>query len=259
MPNIGKSVTKLYFRLFKVAKLFASENLIIMCRFFALFFVFALLCSAIKAQTPNVLFIAVDDLRPGLGCYDHAPIKSSNIDKLAEQGLMINRAYCNIQVCSALQASVFSGIPPNRNRFVSDETWFDKEAPAAVSLPMHLKTNGYKTVSLGTIFHHKTDALIEDVDIYPSFCELAGLNKPFYLQGKSFVPLYDNPVQPWKDEVFCRWIKGETIVAMSDTYTEWFDYSGKLKDRMLYDLSYDPEETVNISENPKNKALMEQL
>ncbi|MBI4894084.1 MAG: hypothetical protein HY821_25930, partial [Acidobacteria bacterium] len=37
-------------------------------------------------QKRNVLFIAVDDLRPQLGCYGHRQIKSPNIDRLAAEG-----------------------------------------------------------------------------------------------------------------------------------------------------------------------------
>jgi arylsulfatase A-like enzyme len=91
-------------------------------------------------------------------------------------------------------------------------------------------------------------------------CELAGLEKPFHLQGKSFVPLAENPNQPWKEEVFCRWIRGETVVTKTHTYTEWFsDQTEKVTARMMYDLTEDPEETVNISEKPENKKLVEEL
>ncbi|MFW6289925.1 MAG: sulfatase, partial [Mariniphaga sp.] len=106
----------------------------------------------------------------------------------------------------------------------------------------------------------KTGALVEFVDIYPSLCELAGLEKPFHLQGKSFVPLTEDPNQPWKEELYCRWIRGETVVTQSHTYTEWFnDQPGKVTARMLYDLKTDPEETVNISERPENRKLVEML
>jgi iduronate 2-sulfatase len=43
---------------------------------------------------PNVLFIAVDDLRPDLGCYGNDYIKSPNIDRIAKEGMVFNRAYC---------------------------------------------------------------------------------------------------------------------------------------------------------------------
>jgi arylsulfatase A-like enzyme len=112
----------------------------------------------------------------------------------------------------------------------------------------------------GKLKNIKTEALIEYVDIYPSLCELAGISKPFHLQGKSFVPLTENPGQPWKTEVYCRWIRGETVVIQNHTYTEWMsENDGKPYSRMMYDLRNDPEETVNISDKPENKMLVQQL
>jgi arylsulfatase A-like enzyme len=105
-----------------------------------------------------------------------------------------------------------------------------------------------------------TNALVEYVDIYPSLCELAGLPKPIHLQGKSFVSLTENPNQTWKEEVYCRWIRGETVVTQTHTYTEWINNStGKISARMLYDLRNDSEETVNISEEVQNKELVNEL
>ncbi len=55
----------------------------------------------IKKQKPlNVLFIAVDDLRPELGCYGRDEVISPNIDQLALEGLLFDRAYCQQAVCS---------------------------------------------------------------------------------------------------------------------------------------------------------------
>jgi iduronate 2-sulfatase len=106
----------------------------------------------------------------------------------------------------------------------------------------------------------RTSALVEYVDIYPTLCELAGLPLPFHVQGKSMVPLLDDPDQPWKKAVFARWIRGETLITPAYTYTEWRnDENGKVQARMLYHRTEDPEETVNISENPANKQLIQQL
>lgn len=444
---------------------------------------FSLVLLTVEAQQkPNVLFIAVDDLRPELGCYGQSQIVSPNIDKLAESGLMFNRSYCNIPVCGASRASILSGIRPNRHRFVNYDCWQDKDVPGVVSLPMHFKNNGYTTISLGKVYHHgkdgqgswnkiwapasskdhawtdyvteenlklnkgnrergypyekanvdddeykdgkianqaieelktfkengepfflavgflkphlpfnaparywemydaanielpdymkkpknapdecmhnfgelrayhgippegpvdtvmakkmirgyyacvsytdaqigkvldelenlglaentivilwgdhgwhlgehglwckhcnfekvlhtpvivrapgkkkniKSNALIEYVDVYPSLCELAGLSKPYHLQGKSFVPLMENPDLEWKDAVYCRWIRGETIVTQNHTYTEWYnDNSGEMTARMLYDLRDDREETVNISEKVENQEIVKKL
>ena len=133
-----------------------------MIRTISLLLLFIFSWAFVNAQNkdkPNVLFIAVDDLRPELGCYGEVQIKSPNIDKLAESGLMFNRAYCNIPVCGASRSSIMSGLRPNRHRFVNYDTWQDKEVPGTVSLPMHFKNNGYTTVSLGKVYHHITKRL----------------------------------------------------------------------------------------------------
>ena len=43
-------------------------------------------------KKPNVLFIAVDDLRPELGCYGNSYVKSPSIDRLAKNGVTFTRA-----------------------------------------------------------------------------------------------------------------------------------------------------------------------
>ena len=117
-----------------------------------------LLSGGIQAQQKNVLFIAVDDLRPELGCYGHPIIKSPNIDRLAASGVRFTQAYCNIPVCGATRASILSGLRPNASRFVNFDCYLDKDVPGVVSLPMHFRNNGYHTVSLGKIFHHQDDS-----------------------------------------------------------------------------------------------------
>ena len=74
-------------------------------------------------QKPNVLFIAVDDLRPELNFYGAKHIKSPNLDKLASQSMVFNRSYCNIPVCGASRASLLSGARPTRNRFIGFNTY----------------------------------------------------------------------------------------------------------------------------------------
>jgi iduronate 2-sulfatase len=121
---------------------------------------FASLAITSGAQTKpmNVLFIAVDDLRPELGCYGHPVIQSPHIDQLAKSGAVFTRAYCNIAVCGASRASLMSGVRPGVKRFVGHDCYLDQHLPGTVSLPMHFRNNGYRTVSLGKIFHHQNDS-----------------------------------------------------------------------------------------------------
>ena len=108
-------------------------------------------------KKPNILFIAVDDLRPELNFYGANHIKSPNLDKLAGESLVFNRAYCNVPVCGASRASLLTGMRPTRNRFITARTSKDIEVPNVSSLPFLLKQNGYKTISNGKIYHHNND------------------------------------------------------------------------------------------------------
>jgi iduronate 2-sulfatase len=108
-------------------------------------------------KQPNILFIAVDDLRPELNFYGANHIHSPNLDKLGGESLVFNRAYCNIPVCGASRASLLTGMRPTRYRFITARTSKDQEVPNALSLPLLLKQNGYKTISNGKIYHDKQD------------------------------------------------------------------------------------------------------
>lgn len=106
----------------------------------------------------NVLFIVVDDLRPELNSYGKKQVLSPNIDQLAQEGAIFNRAYCNIPVCGASRASFLTGTRPTRNRFITYYAAAEEEHPEAVTLPGHFRNNGYYTISNGKIFHHTTDS-----------------------------------------------------------------------------------------------------
>jgi iduronate 2-sulfatase len=105
----------------------------------------------------NVLFIAVDDLRPQLGCYGHPRIKSPNIDRLASRGLRFDRAYCQQAVCAPTRASLLTGTRPDTTRVHDLQTPLDAVRPDLVSIPHHFKRNGYETISLGKIYHHPNE------------------------------------------------------------------------------------------------------
>ena len=107
----------------------------------------------VSEDKPNILFIAVDDLRPELGCYDNTWIQSPNIDKLAAEGIVFKRAYCNVPVCGASRASLLTGLRPTRDRFLDYKTLAEKEAAGIITIPEHFKNNGYSTISYGKIFH----------------------------------------------------------------------------------------------------------
>ena len=113
--------------------------------------------SAIAQKKPNVLFIAIDDLRPELSCYASPQVKTPHIDKLAASAMIFNRAYCQVAVCGASRASLLTGILPTATRFTSYKTRADEDVPGAPTLPETFKEAGYVTISNGKIFHHRLD------------------------------------------------------------------------------------------------------
>ena len=104
-------------------------------------------------QKPNVLFFAVDDLRPELGCYGNLIIKSPNIDRIARAGVVFNRAYCQQAVCSPSRSSLLVGARPDTTKVWDLKTHFRKALPDVVTLPQLFKNNGYFVQGMGKIYH----------------------------------------------------------------------------------------------------------
>ena len=111
------------------------------------------------AESPNknVLFIAVDDLRLELSCYGVNHMKTPNIDQLARRGMLFENAYCQQAICAASRISVLTGQRPDTTGIHDLNHPLNKTLPDAMSMPRFFKQHGYRTVSLGKIYHHATD------------------------------------------------------------------------------------------------------
>ena len=110
---------------------------------------------AVSPSKPNILFIAIDDLRPELGCYGSPIAKSPNLDQLAAEGRLFNRAYCQQAICSPSRASLMTGARPDTIGVVENTAYFRELNPDIVTLPQHLIAHGYETVYCGKIYHGK--------------------------------------------------------------------------------------------------------
>lgn len=120
-------------------------------------FLSLVIASWASAAQPNVLFIAVDDLRPQLNCYGKSFMHTPNIDRLADSGVLFERAYCMVPTCGASRASLMTSVRPSPQRFKNYLAWAEKEAPDALPLNKCFLDAGYTTISLGKVFHHATD------------------------------------------------------------------------------------------------------
>jgi iduronate 2-sulfatase len=105
------------------------------------------------AAKPNILFIAVDDLRPEIGCYGNKIVKTPNIDRIAARGIVFNRAYCQQAVCSPSRTAIMTGLRPDVTKVWDLVTHFRVAQPNCITLPQHFKANGYHCSALSKIYH----------------------------------------------------------------------------------------------------------
>ena len=107
-----------------------------------------------EPRKPNILFIGIDDLRTELGCYGSPIAITPNMDRLASQGLLFSRAYCQQAICGPSRASLLTGLRPETSGIYHNYVKFRDMNPDIVTLPQHFKNNGYEAVYCGKIFHH---------------------------------------------------------------------------------------------------------
>ncbi len=109
---------------------------------------------AAAGEKPNVLFLAIDDLNDWVGALDgYVGVKTPNLNRLAQRGVLFTRAYCAAPSCNPSRVSLLTGIRPSTSGIYHNPQWFRKVMPDAVTLPQHFMANGYHVVGGGKIFH----------------------------------------------------------------------------------------------------------
>ncbi len=106
-----------------------------------------------EKSKPNVLFIAVDDLKTVLGCYGDKIIKTPNIDRLAKMGTVFLNNYCQQAVCGPTRASLLTGMRPDVTKIRDLHTKMRDINPDILTLPEYFISQGYTTSGIGKIFH----------------------------------------------------------------------------------------------------------
>lgn len=102
--------------------------------------------------SPNVLFIAVDDMKPLLGCYGDASAITPNIDQLAAAGTVFQTAHCQWPVCGPSRASLMTSLRPEAVGVMDLKTDMREKNPDVLTLPQHFKNHGYTTAGTGKIY-----------------------------------------------------------------------------------------------------------
>jgi iduronate 2-sulfatase len=105
------------------------------------------------ADRPNVLLILVDDLKPAIGCYGDARAHTPHIDALAARGMRFNMAYCNQAVCAPSRFTLMLGSHSTSTGLYGLGSQLRQVVPNAVTMPQYFSRHGYRTESLGKVFH----------------------------------------------------------------------------------------------------------
>ncbi len=197
------------------------------------------LSAEVGTGRPNVLFIAVDDLRPELGCYGKKHVESPNIDRLAQSGVRFGRAYCQQAVCGATRTSLLTGLRPDSTGIYGNRTHFRDRVPDLVALPQHFKQHGYHVVGMGKIYHHNDPpSWSEPWQAFPGMVWLRPENRSLIerkrkearargLSGSRLGRAARGPATEWADVPDNAYPEG----ALADAAVEAL---GRLKDRRFF-------------------------
>ena len=113
--------------------------------------------AAVERGAPNVLFIAIDDLRPDLGVYGHPVAHTPNMDAFAQTALLFDRAFVSQAVCGPSRAALMTGLRPDTTGIDTLNEPVSENAPNAVTMSQMFKNGGYESIGIGKIYHHADD------------------------------------------------------------------------------------------------------
>ncbi len=140
---------------------------------------------------------------------------------------------------------------------LGDHNWWTKGnlCEFDTRVPLIMRGPGQKNTG------QKTNALVELVDIFPTLLQASGFGIPFYLEGTSFLPLLENPQQPWKKAAFSQCPRGSHTMGISIRtqnyrYTEW--RRNRKVTIEFFDHITDPNESINVAGDPRYAKSIEE-
>lgn len=101
--------------------------------------------------------IAVDDLRPAIAALGDPRAITPHLDRLVNRSIGFTQAHCQHPICTASRACALTGCRPDRTRVHLLDTLLSDANPTLATLPQTFRAAGYRTISLGKVYHHATD------------------------------------------------------------------------------------------------------
>lgn len=102
---------------------------------------------------PNVLFIAIDDLRDWVHYLGYQQVHTPNLDRLAARGVTFTHSYCAAPVCNPSRTALMTGLRPASSGVYDNNTDWRTTIPDVITLPLHFRANGYYAAGAGKIYH----------------------------------------------------------------------------------------------------------
>jgi len=180
---------------------------------------FSCFAKAENHQKPNVLFFAVDDLKPILGCYGDKIIKTPNIDKLAKRSSVFRSNYCQQALSGPTRASIMTGMRPDYTKVYTLQTKMRDVNPDILSIPQYFISQGYSSQGIGKVYDprcvdefydkaswsvpYNNDEEIDEKYLDPAF----GLPA---LRGYQ-LPQTKELINKYKDEAIAKGLTGDKI------------------------------------------------
>lgn len=154
---------------------------------------------AATAQKPNVLFIAIDDQNDWVGALGHPIAKTPNLDKLAKRGTIFLNANCQAPLCNPSRTSLMTGLRPTTTGVYGLAPWFRTlpEWQDRVTLPQHFKANGYKTFTVGKVYHGAAGGPKARTNEFDVWGNAGGIGVKPAMKLIPPTPMGNNPLMDW--------------------------------------------------------------
>lgn len=234
----------------------------------------AFMGSLMAGRRPNVLLMTVDDLRPQLGCFGDRFAKSPNINRLASRGVVFERAYCQMALCSPSRTSFLSGLRPDTTKVLDltvvvllgdngyqigeHDMWAHKHTNFETSARVPLIISAPR---FGRGFRSRT--VVELLDVYPTVAALCGLKPPANLEGEDLRRALEQQDPKWPRAAYTQYRRGKRMGrSVTDgrfRYTEWAREGEPPEAVELYDHSTDPGENFSVAAEAKFAAELDRM
>lgn len=175
-----------------------------------------------KENRPNVLLIAIDDMKPWIGPYGDSIAHTPSMDKLASRATTFNNAYCQVALSGPTRSSLMTGLNPDHTGVWWLCGSFRKNNPDIVTLPQALKEDGYETIGVGKVYHPLKDKTVKDDPISWSQPYVKAAGATYALSnGRVATECADVPDNGYVDGIIAEEAV-KTLAKLKDSDKPWF-------------------------------------